>query len=830
MPDEPGTDPTIRTSASTGAEERTGTRDATLRLATVAAHQLRSPLSTIRTVIDTVVGGFAGPLEPRQRELLRRAAESAARGLQTVTELLNTRRLDDLSDTGLSPVDVRALLEKTVEKVRSAAASKGLRLATAPAQREGSPAWAMADAVLLEEALFVLLDNAVRYTPADGEVRIRLEEVSAEAPARLRVVVEDTGIGIPAGEVDQLFTEFFRASNARAAVAGGTGLGLAFARRAARRFGGDVNLVGRAEGGATATLELPVCAPGARPAAREPSRRVVVVGGVTAGSKCAARIRRLDPQAQVTVVERGKLLAYAGCGLPYYISGVVSDQLALVSSPLGPIRNSAYFQDLQGVTALEQTEAVAIDRTARTVTVRDRLSGAERRLGWDWLVLATGASAHAAAELPGASLDGVFTLHSMEDAEGIRRELRRGAGEDVVIVGAGLLGCEVTEALAMTGARVTLVEQQCEILGLVDPEIAAVARRHLERRGVKVVRGHRVVALGGEGRVDSVVTEDGRRLSCDMVVLAMGVRPEVRLAAAAGLELGPHGAIRVDASMRTSDPRIVAAGDCAEQQDLVTGRPTWLPMGSVALKQGRAAAATVCGLEDPFPGTLGSWIMKLFDLTVASTGLSEAAAAAAGFETCTALVPGLDRAHYLPNARRLLIKMVADAASGRLLGVQAVGDGEVAPRIFAAACALAEGVDIDRLAGFDLPYAPPYSLALDVVLTAANVLRNRRDRRVKAVSPARLQQRLASDRPPCLIDVRAPEEYDAIRLPGSRHLPLGSLRGRLHELDRDAEIVTVCSIGIRSYQAVRLLTAEGFGDVQMLDGGLLAWPFELEGV
>jgi rhodanese-related sulfurtransferase len=250
----------------------------------------------------------------------------------------------------------------------------------------------------------------------------------------------------------------------------------------------------------------------------------------------------------------------------------------------------------------------------------------------------------------------------------------------------------------------------------------------------------------------------------------------------------------------------------------------------VALKQGRAAAATVCGLDEPFAGTLGSWIIKLFDVTVASTGLSERAAREAGFEVLTALVPGFDRAHYLPTARRLVLKMVAEAGSGRLLGVQAVGPGDVAPRVDVAAAALTLGVDVDRLASVDLPYAPPFSLATDVILAAANVIRNRRDQMVVAIAPADLARRLAGERAPVVIDVRAPEEYDAQRLPGSRHLPLGALAGRLHELDPEEEIVTVCSIGIRSYQAALLLRARGFASVAMLDGGLYAWPYDLENV
>jgi rhodanese-related sulfurtransferase len=312
------------------------------------------------------------------------------------------------------------------------------------------------------------------------------------------------------------------------------------------------------------------------------------------------------------------------------------------------------------------------------------------------------------------------------------------------------------------------------------------------------------------------------------VLVALGRRPEVGLAREAGLELGSTGAVRVDSFLRTTDPDIYAAGDCVEQKHAVTGQPVWIPGAVPATIQGRVAANNVCGREERCPAVTGSFVAKLFEWTAARTGLTEREARKAGFDPVSVIIPGPDRAHFIPTARNLVLKLVADRSTGRVLGAQGVGPGDVAKRIDVVATALASGADIEALSHLTLAYAPPFSMAMDPVVTAANAIRNKLEGLFPGISSVELRQRMLTGDPPFLLDVRQSTEYGQQRLRGSRHIQLGNLRSRLHELPRDKTIVVVCSLGLRSYEAGRVLLTHGFDDVLVLDGGLEAWPYSLE--
>ena len=830
---------------ATGARE---VRDELLKLAVIAAHQLKSPLHSIQTSLNLLMGGFVGPIPANQRALLDNANRSASRGSNLVSDLLRLRGLDVLSADDLVPVNVVDALRTAVERVRDAADEKRIELSEAITLEEPDMGWVLAEPSVVQEVLFVLLENAVKYTPNAGRVCIRVFVPSQpyelpQPPASGRDVqcpqiaceVVDTGIGIPPAAWRDLFTEFFRAPNARRSSREGTGLGLAFADRAIRLMRGRLRLEPATSGGVKALLVLPCSPPRAEDSrggsavrrARHISQRVVVVGGVSAGAKAAARIARLDPDAEVTVIEKGQFLSYAGCGLPYYISGTVQEQRALLSSPLGDVRDSSFFHALKNVRTLDQTEATSIDREARQVRIRRLSDGQETALSYDQLVLATGARA-AIPDIPGTDLPGIYTLHGVEDAEAIRGRLRDPQAKEVVIVGGGVLGCQITEAVALQGSRISLVEAQPSILGIVDPELAAHVEKHMARRGVRVHTGCAVIGLEGADRVRAVRLADGRSLPCDFVILATGVQPRVTLAQRAGIELGTTGAVRVDPEQRSSDPLIFAVGDCAENRNLITGQPTWLPTGSTATREGRVAAGNICGHPQSSPGVVGTRVLKVFDWTVASTGLSEAEAVDAGYDPVTALIVGPDRAHYLPTSQHILLKLVADRSTRKVLGLQGIGPGEVAKRIDIVATALFAGLHLGQLSELDLAYAPPYSLALDNVVTAANVLQNKLDGLFEGITPHQLWDLLATPQPPVLLDVRLHSEYGRVRLADSLHIPLGALRGRIHEIPKDRPIVTIGKIGLRAYEAALVLRHKGYQDVRVLDGGLDAWPFELE--
>jgi NADPH-dependent 2,4-dienoyl-CoA reductase/sulfur reductase-like enzyme/rhodanese-related sulfurtransferase len=554
------------------------------------------------------------------------------------------------------------------------------------------------------------------------------------------------------------------------------------------------------------------------------SLKVVVIGGVAAGPKVAAKIMRLNPEAEVTVLEKGKFLSYAGCGLPYYISGMVKEQKDLMSTPVGVVRDAAFFQKVKTVKVLNETEALEIDRARKRVRARQKGKADDWWLDYDKLVLATGAKP-VVPPIPNVKLENIFTLHGVHDAEAIKGLLAQAKARDVVMIGGGLIGVETTEALVQSGCRVTLVEMLPQILRMLDWELARLVEQHMESQGVKVMTNTQVTAFEGNGRVSGVITTQGR-LPADMVILGIGVRPNVDLARAAELAIGTTGGIKVDDTMRTSDPDIYAAGDCVETTDLITGKPCFVPLGSTANKQGRIAAINVCGGVDRFPGVLGSTVCKVFDFCVARTGLTEAAARQYGYDTLTALVPDFDRAHYMPGAKLIITKLVVDARTRKLLGAQAVGPGAGDKRMDAAAMAITAGMTVDQLSKADLCYAPPYATALDAIITAANVARNKLDGLVAGITSMEVKQRLDAKDDFVFLDVRSPGEHQQERLPGAVLIPLGALRSRLNELPKDKDIVAFCKVSLRGYEAAKILQGAGFTRVRIMDGGVVAWPFE----
>jgi len=551
--------------------------------------------------------------------------------------------------------------------------------------------------------------------------------------------------------------------------------------------------------------------------------KVVVIGGVAAGLKAACKTVRLCSEAEVTVIEKGEILSYAGCGLPYFISGVVKKREELFSTPIGVARDPQFFEAVKKVKVLNRTEALSIDRKAKTVLIRHLESGEERTVPYDKLVLATGADA-IVPPVAGVDLGNVFTVKSVDDADRIRAVLDGGAVRKAVVVGGGLIGVEMAESLADCALHVSIVERLPRILPMLDPEMAMLVEKHLQMEGISVHTDTAVTALEGDQSVSAVVC-DGLRLDADVVILAVGVRPAAGLAAEAGLEIGPFGGIGVDERMRTSDPHIFAAGDCVEVKNILTGQRSFVPLGSTANKQGRVAAINLTGGDESFPGVLGSTVVKVCDLSVARTGLSESEAQTAGFETVTCCVPGEDRAHYYPGSAGVILKLVADAKTGRLLGVQAVGAGDVSKRVDACVGVLTGSLTVDQVSKLDLCYAPPYSNALDVLITAANVLKNKMEGRLRGIGPTLVKEMLDRGDDFFFLDVRSPGEVGEAAIDGAVNIPLGKLRKVVDQVPRDKPVITFCAVSLRGYEASLILAAAGHDDVQVMEGGVAAWPF-----
>jgi len=548
--------------------------------------------------------------------------------------------------------------------------------------------------------------------------------------------------------------------------------------------------------------------------------KVVIIGGVAAGPKAASRILRLCPEAEVTIIEKGEFLSYAGCGLPYYISGAVKEQSELMATPVGTVRDSVFFQKVKNVRVLNHTEALDINRDAKTVRVKNRDNG-EQILAYDKLILATGANP-VKPNFPGKDLKNIFSLKGVEDAEGIRAKLKKHKALDAVIVGGGLIGVEMAESLIETGCRVTIVELLPQILTILDPEMARVVEKYCESKGIKIMTGTKVLGFEGAESVEAVSTDKGN-VTADFVILSIGVRPCVELAQKSGINIGPTGAIAVDSFMLTSDPDVYAAGDCAEKKHLITGKPCFIPLGSTANKEGRVAANHICGQSDFFPGVIGSTVCRIFDFSVARTGLGEQEAKACGYDPVCCLSPSPDRAHFMPEAKPLFLKVIADRKSRKILGLQATGPGVADKRIDIAATAITANMTVDQVAQLDLCYAPPYSPAVDNIITAANIIRNKIDGLFTGIKPSEVKKRLEAGEDFTFLDVRGPAEVEQMPIKGAINIPLGQLRSRINELDRNKPVVAFCKISLRGYEAAIILKHNGFKDVEVMDGGILMW-------
>jgi NADPH-dependent 2,4-dienoyl-CoA reductase/sulfur reductase-like enzyme/rhodanese-related sulfurtransferase len=559
-------------------------------------------------------------------------------------------------------------------------------------------------------------------------------------------------------------------------------------------------------------------------------KKIVIIGGVSIGPKAAARARRRDPDAEITIIEKGEALSYAGCGTPYYIAGKISDYKDLMMTPAGIVRDTAFFRNVKAVRVCNKTIAERIDRCEKVVDAVNVDAGERLRFPYDQLVMATG-SLPVRPSLPGIDLQGVHVLSNLEDAIAIRKELESGKRR-VVIVGAGLIGMEVAEAFAEMGVEITMVEVKDQVLpALLDREIAILVEKHMAAKKVAVKTGVVVLGLSGDdqGRVARVVTNHGD-FPADLVLVAVGVRPNTKLAVESGLSVGPRGGIVVDEYLRTSDPDIFAGGDCVENRHLLTGEPVYVPMGSTANKHGRVIGDNLTGGSTRYPGILGSTIFKIFDFNVGATGLTERAARERGYDIATTITPNPDRAHYYPGAKLLVLKGVADRKTGTLLGIQAAGPGEASKRIDTAAIAISQHMTLGEIALADISYAPPYAGAMDNLVHLATALENQVTGLAVSRSPLEVKRMIDEGEDFILLDVRTPVENRVARIAYPRHhfIPLGKLRERAEELPREKEIVAYCKTSLRGYEAMRILKGAGFQKASFLDGGITTWQFALE--
>ncbi len=555
--------------------------------------------------------------------------------------------------------------------------------------------------------------------------------------------------------------------------------------------------------------------------------KIVIIGGVAGGASAAARARRLSETAEIIVLERGEHVSFANCGLPYHIGGDIKQREALLlQTPLS-------FKRRFNVDVRTFHEVVAIDPQARLLTVKMWPSGETYQESYDKLLLSPGA-APVVPPIPGLDNPATFALRNVPDMDRIIAALDSRKPAHATVVGGGFIGLEMVEALHQRGIKVTLLELAAQVMAPVDPEMANILHHELVQQGIdlRLNRGLIAVTQGVSPEADRDATgsceqgsdngdltlqlSSGETLMTDMLILAIGVKPEVRLANAAGLVLGASGGIKVDASMRTSDPHIYAVGDAVETPEFVTGKPGVIPLAGPANRQGRMAADNMLGRDISYTRTQGTAICKVFDLAVASTGLNEKRIKALGLAYEKIYVHPASHASYYPGAHPVSFKLLFDPQNGRILGAQAVGKDGVDKRIDVLAVAMRAGLTVMQLEELELTYAPPFGSARDVInqagMVAANVINGD-----EVVCHSEDILALTADQ--LLLDVRNPGELTSIgQIPGAINIPVDELRQRLSELPTDKEILVTCQVGLRGHVACRMLRNAGF-KARNLSGG-----------
>lgn len=555
-------------------------------------------------------------------------------------------------------------------------------------------------------------------------------------------------------------------------------------------------------------------------------QKLVVIGAVAAGTKAASKAKRDNPALDVKVFTKERYISYAGCGLPYYIGGIIKEKQELL------VRSPEDFKKEQGIDIYIEHEVKKIDAAEKKVIVENLKSGERSEYPYDKLIIATGASP-IVPPLDNINLANIFTLRSVSDAFAVRELVDSGTIKKAVVVGGGFIGLEAAENLRHRGLDVTIVELVPHILPPFDEEIALYAQNHMESHGVKILTGEKVTGFEGiDEKVTAVKTSAGD-IEADLVILSIGVRANTGIAAEAGIELGTANSIKVNKYMETNIKNIYAAGDCAENTNLITGKPAWYPMGSTANKTGRIAGHNAAlenqeeAPKESLEGVLGTTIVRLFDVNAAKTGLSERDAIKEGYEVETVLVPANDRAHYFPGYKEIITKLVVDKNTQKVLGAQVVGEGVADKPIDTIAAAITLGARVSDLAKLDLAYAPPFSMAMSSTILSANVMLNKLTGRVKSIKAPELSGKL-DDESLNVLDVREEAEFFISAIPGAANIPMNELEARVNEIDRSKEtIILVCKVGKRAFLAYLKLKEMGFTNLKILEGGTTAYPYKL---
>jgi NADPH-dependent 2,4-dienoyl-CoA reductase/sulfur reductase-like enzyme/rhodanese-related sulfurtransferase len=556
-------------------------------------------------------------------------------------------------------------------------------------------------------------------------------------------------------------------------------------------------------------------------------KKILIIGAVALGPKVACRVKRLDPEAEVTMIDRDDRISYGGCGIPYFVGGDVSDIDGLRSTSAHVVRDTNFFEGAKGVRMVTRCEAQAVDRQKKEVTVRYLDTGEQALFAYDKLVLATGATPVVPA-VPGVHLPNVTLVANLHHAQSIKSLISKGRINRAVVIGGGAIGIEMAEALTdLWGVKTTLVEMQPQLLPVgIGPDMSRVLERHMEEKGVTILLSERVTRILGDPNtgVTAVETSTGT-IDCDLVVQAVGVRPNAALARAAGLAVGERDGILVDDHMRTTDPHIYAGGDCIEIRHLISGELCHFPLGSLANRQGRVIGTNLAGGQARFPGAVGNFCLKVFDMGVFRAGLTQMLARAAGFDPVSTVVAQADRAHFYPTQEMMVMKLIACRRNRQVVGVEAIGpNGDaVKARVDAVAALLPYRPSIEEIANLEVSYSPPFASAMDIVNSAANALENTLDGRHLPMDASEFIQTFRSDSTLRVLDVRSAvqaEPFVSRYGPRWQNIPQEELVGRCAEVNGDTPLCLICGSGPRSYEAQLALRRHGITNTRNVQGGI----------
>ncbi len=535
--------------------------------------------------------------------------------------------------------------------------------------------------------------------------------------------------------------------------------------------------------------------------------RIVIIGAVAAGTSAAAKARRNTEDAEIVIYEKDSMISYSGCGMPYYLGGDIEN-----AEELTP-RDPAFFKSKYNVDIFTQHEVLSLNTDNKTIEVKNLITDEVFTDTYDKLVISTGASA-VVPPIKGAQMSHVFTLRNIGDMKKIKAFMDKGEPKKAVIVGSGFIGLELCDNLRKLGMKITLIEKLQQVTPGLDPDMAVYVKDHLTKNGITVLTGTSLREI----TEDKVILSDGKIEDAQLVILSVGVRPNVRLAEEAGIEVGVTGAIKVDRRMKTNKEDIYACGDCTQQYSLVTGKPVYRPMGSTANKTGRIAGDIITGGDLEFRGILGTAIFRIFDMTVAQTGLSEKEARDQGYDTvvCHNIKP--NKPEYM-GGKEIVIKGVADQKTGKLLGVQIVGDEGVDKRIDVFVTAITFGAKVEDLFHLDLAYAPPFSTTKDPVMYTGMILDNAIHRGRKLITSDELEGLKQSGQDYMIIDTRAPSQYEKNHIEDARNVPHAEMRDFIKDLDHGTKVITYCNKGVTGNAVQNILINNGIQKVYNLSGG-----------